>query len=480
MKKQEELFLEDNFEKIKLLHKNEKNEIWLVSGKDGVLYVLKYIAYTGLPYKTLKKINHELLPQIIYVFDDGKQTIVIEEYLNGRNMQDFIAEQNFLEEEAAKKILLQFCKGLALLHQSRIIHRDIKPSNLILINDKRVKLIDFDAARLEKENKENDTRYLGTKGYAPPEQYGFGQTDCRSDIYALGVTMKELLGDSYKGSLLRILDKCTQLNPKDRYQSMEKLEHAIKNTVMIKKNRFLTGIVVIGIVIIGIIYTYEKHEYSRVQTKIQQSVENDKTEIIEEPKKEESKKREEEKKIEEPEKQLKQGTVSAATEKPIEKKSSSDRIKILARCAGIEVNGFYENLVVNFSSWENWRRGSTHKGNYKSYSVYFPIGTSAEVTIDNDTGQDIINPVLEFVTFGLAMDEVRDDGLAERKGSTFIYKKATVLKAGEREVYSLPLENARITDVQSTSPRLIIVFKADNYPREHLPITLNLERNIPE
>ena len=84
------------------------------------------------------------------------------------------------------------CDGLKELHEQKIIHRDIKPSNMILQADGRIRLIDFDAARIFKDNKATDTELLGTKDYAPPEQYGFGQTDPRSDIYSLGVTIKNV------------------------------------------------------------------------------------------------------------------------------------------------------------------------------------------------------------------------------------------------------------------------------------------------
>ena len=80
-----------------------------------------------------------------------------------------------------------------------------------MLPDGGVKLIDFDAARVCKERKETDTVLLGTEGYAPPEQYGFAQTDARSDIYALGITLKALLLDNYRGSLNRIIEKATRL-----------------------------------------------------------------------------------------------------------------------------------------------------------------------------------------------------------------------------------------------------------------------------
>ena len=88
----------------------------------------------------------------------------------------------------------ELCEVLVFLHGYGIIHRDIKPSNLLLAPDGHIRLIDFDAAREGKPSADNDTRLLGTRGYAPPEQYGFAQTDSRADIYAAGVTMKQLLG----------------------------------------------------------------------------------------------------------------------------------------------------------------------------------------------------------------------------------------------------------------------------------------------
>ena len=93
----------------------------------------------------------------------------------------------------------------------------------MLTENENVKLIDFSISRIEKENKENDTDFLGTKGYAPPEQFGFGQTDARSDIYSLGVTIQKILGENYDGYLKKILAKCTEMDPKNRYQSVEEI-----------------------------------------------------------------------------------------------------------------------------------------------------------------------------------------------------------------------------------------------------------------
>ena len=101
------------------------------------------------------------------------------------------------------------CDGLKILHENKIVHRDIKPENLILQGDK-IRLIDFDAARIFKSDKNKDTKILGTEYYAPPEQFGFGQTDPRSDIFSLGKTFQELTGKNLRGDLKKILSKCTE------------------------------------------------------------------------------------------------------------------------------------------------------------------------------------------------------------------------------------------------------------------------------
>lgn len=115
------------------------------------------------------------------------------------------------------------------LHQYGIIHRDIKPSNLLLAPDGHIRLIDFDAAREERPGGESDTRLLGTRGYVPPEQYGFSQTNVRADIYSVGVTLKHLLGNrAEKRPYRHIIRKCTEFAPKRRYATAKALLWALK------------------------------------------------------------------------------------------------------------------------------------------------------------------------------------------------------------------------------------------------------------
>ncbi len=175
-------------------------------------------------YERLKALPHPYLPKLYEVKYTEDETIVFEEYINGSSIGTVSTT-----EKQIKKWLFELCDVLKFLHKNNIIHRDIKPSNILLGSDGHIRLIDFDAAREEKEEAESDTRLLGTRGYAPPEQYGFAQTDERADIYALGITFRKLLGEkAKKPRWKRILKKCTEIEPKKRYRHVLQIEWAIR------------------------------------------------------------------------------------------------------------------------------------------------------------------------------------------------------------------------------------------------------------
>lgn len=226
MKKNVAEFLDFKFKKIQLLKQTARGEVWLARElQSGNLVVIKRVSATDLPYEILRQHKFKLPAEIFFTAQDDIETVIVEEFIHGENLSARLERRDFLTETQAREILLQMCDGLAELHAHDIIHRDIKPSNMILQGD-RIRLIDFDAARLFKPGQESDTKTLGTRGYAPPEQFGSGQTDPRSDIYALGVTMKILLG-GHDGGLKNVLDKCTELDPKNRFQDVDELKEAL-------------------------------------------------------------------------------------------------------------------------------------------------------------------------------------------------------------------------------------------------------------
>lgn len=136
-----------------------------------------------------------------------------------------------------KDILNQIFDGISYLHHAdpSIIHRDIKPSNIMIDQNRIVKIIDYDAAKLYVKNQSRDTVLLGTDGIAAPEQYGFGASDTRTDIYALGMLIKEMFSDDI--NMLEVSNRCTNMNPDDRYQSIEELKRAA--SIQTKKKSYM-------------------------------------------------------------------------------------------------------------------------------------------------------------------------------------------------------------------------------------------------
>lgn len=211
------------YEEIRLLKKSGKSETCLVREKgSGRLFVRKVLEGRHPVCQVLQKYPHPCLPRLYEVELSGDSTVVVEEYIEG-----VPADAAELSGKLYLQIVRKLCNVLEFLHGKGIIHRDIKPSNILLTKEGKIYLIDFDAARMPREGLEQDTRLLGTRGFAPPEQYGFAQTDERTDIYALGVTLDQLRPDKVKSPRYRrILRKCMNLDPDRRYQSVAQVRRA--------------------------------------------------------------------------------------------------------------------------------------------------------------------------------------------------------------------------------------------------------------
>ena len=224
-----EKFLGDAYNLVDTLKISEQSFVAVVYDKFAKrLCVMKQRDLNSLPiYRTLKTLDNPHIPKIYRLFERDEKLIVVEEHVDGQTLEDFLLYRpNDFDEALAENILFQLCDCLAAVHAQKIIHRDIKPTNIMLTEKNFVKLVDFGIARIFKPARSADTEILGTRDYAPPEQFGlfnFGQTDPRSDIFSLGVTMKNLLGDDCSDRLKKILDKCTALEPARRFQSVEEL-----------------------------------------------------------------------------------------------------------------------------------------------------------------------------------------------------------------------------------------------------------------
>ena len=243
-------YLQENYRLIKLLRGSAKTKIWLVEEiSSRRKFLLKIIARTGLLYSLIAEIKSAALPEIYHVEESGAATCVVEEYLHGTDLQKYLDLRGSLDEQTVCRLAIALCDCLQELHRRHIIHRDIKPANLFLTDAGELKLIDFDAARLEKPGSFSDTYLIGTPGFAPPEQYGFHQTDERTDIYSLGLTLKLLLGyESYHGFLSPVLAKCTAFDPNKRYDSVQSLKRAIIRQRRLHKWKNFIVAIFIGVV----------------------------------------------------------------------------------------------------------------------------------------------------------------------------------------------------------------------------------------
>ena len=198
----------------------------------------------------LKRLNHPHLPSIIDVIDRDDTFLIVMDYIEGKSLDHWLKKDGAQPQEKVVEWAKQICDVLGYLHSRKppIIYRDLKPANVMLKPDGQIMIIDFGTAREFKETSIEDTSCLGTQGYAAPEQYGgHGQTDARTDIYTLGATMYHLLtghnpslppyemypirrwNPALSSGLEKIVLKCTQRNPNDRYQNCAELMYALEH-----------------------------------------------------------------------------------------------------------------------------------------------------------------------------------------------------------------------------------------------------------
>ncbi len=208
------------------------------------VYVKKVLTtYERDVYLYLKDHPISGTPRIYEAIEDNGKLIVIEDYVSGLSLEEWLKENGFFSEEKVVKIIYQLCHILKALHAVKppIIHRDIKPANVLLTQDDHVTLLDMDAAKLY-HKKAQDTMLIGTFGYAAPEQYGFGPSTVQTDIYSLGVLMNVLLTGHFpaeetaRGSLKRIVQKCLKMDPAMRYQSMDELIEQLERLITVMES----------------------------------------------------------------------------------------------------------------------------------------------------------------------------------------------------------------------------------------------------
>lgn len=281
--------IQDKYEILKLIGKGgmsyvylamdrHLNKQWAVKeikkeakGENAEIIVNSLLAEANL----MKRLDHPALPRIVDIIDNGITIYVIMDYIEGESLDKILNEYGAQPEELVIGWAKQICDALSYLHSQKppIIYRDMKPANVMLKPEGNIKIIDFGIAREYKEQNLADTTVLGTKGYAPPEQYN-GQTDPRSDIFALGMTMHHLLtgvdprsserylpvrqwNPELSEGIEKIIDKCVEPAAENSYQSCSDLLYDLEHPELItrgfkrkQKMRLASFLVSVGLCVI--------------------------------------------------------------------------------------------------------------------------------------------------------------------------------------------------------------------------------------
>lgn len=238
-----DLLGEGGMSRVWLARDKRLNKLWAVkeigrTAKDAnnAVVIQSLIAEANL----MKQLDHPALPRIVDIIETDQTTYVVMDYIEGESLNRTMRRLG--RPMAATDVIewgIQLCDALEYLHTRTppVIYRDMKPGNIMLRDDGTVKLIDFGIAREYKEHKSSDTQILGTQGYAAPEQFSrTAQSDARTDIYSLGVTLYHLvtgrsplddpvirpirqINPQLPEGLEYIISKATQQDPDARYQT---------------------------------------------------------------------------------------------------------------------------------------------------------------------------------------------------------------------------------------------------------------------
>ncbi len=234
------------------------NNIWAVKvlSKSS-----QWISFEMEEVEILKRLSHPMLPRIADLFEDEDRIFIVMDYFSGSNLLDVLQKEGQISEKMLKKWTIELLEVFEYLHSRTppVIYRDLKPANMIVDDSGRLRLVDFGTARFHREGTDEDTIYIGTQGYAAPEQYGAGQSDQRTDFFNLGMTLVHLatgihplkMGQTKIEShlkkagiskgFIRFIAKLVETDPNNRFQSAKNalvaINSAMKPVIFIKRNR---------------------------------------------------------------------------------------------------------------------------------------------------------------------------------------------------------------------------------------------------
>lgn len=262
------------YEVVEVIKQTDASVVEIVRNTiDEKKYIKKtYPSDKRVIFNILAKIDSSFIPKIYEIFF-GTDTIVIEEYVEGKTIKQLIEENHNFTKKEINYVFSSLIDAIDALHKNNIIHRDIKPENIIVKENGKAVLIDYSIARVYSDKHNGDTDLLGTVGYAAPEQFGFSQTDYRSDIYALGMTVKDFTNKkSLPRQLINVIKHCCEFDPSRRFQTIPQLKRNLRIKRLIR-NISLALIIFAFVVGTLIFFFYPRKNMLGSKSYIEESVE---------------------------------------------------------------------------------------------------------------------------------------------------------------------------------------------------------------
>ena len=231
------------------LKESEDSSTFLVKETaTGILCVLKWgrnrqAEFLRNEMEIMKKMADRKLsgiPKAYRIFEENGEVYLVREYIEGMSLAQMILQKGGISEAEICRISRKICQTAEQFQNpdEPMIHRDIKPENIVVTPGGEVVFIDFGTMRSYKKDGSRDTFVVGTRGTAAPEQYGYTQTDQRTDVYAIGQTMLYMVSESYEMNQLsecavsrrmkKIIEKACSFEPDKRYGDAAQLRRAVE------------------------------------------------------------------------------------------------------------------------------------------------------------------------------------------------------------------------------------------------------------
>ena len=231
------------------LKESEDSSTFLVKETaTGILCVLKWgrnrqTEFLRNEMEIMKKMADRKLsgiPKAYRIFEENGEVYLVREYIEGMSLAHMVLQKGGISEAEICRISRKICQTAEQFQNpdEPMIHRDIKPENIVVTPGGEVVFIDFGTMRSYKKDGSRDTFVVGTRGTAAPEQYGYTQTDQRTDVYAIGQTMLYMVSESYEMNQLsecavsrrmkKIIEKACSFEPDKRYGDAAQLRRAVE------------------------------------------------------------------------------------------------------------------------------------------------------------------------------------------------------------------------------------------------------------